>query len=84
MIRPVAVGRKNRLFAGSLRVGQRVASILSLLVTAKDNGLDPYSWLRDVDAGRLMGACMLMRDLLRNLARPKKSWRCQMRRAKAV
>lgn len=48
MIRPVAVGRKNWLFAGSLRAGQRMANILSLLETAKLNGLEPYAWLRDV------------------------------------
>ena len=48
-IRPVAVGRKNWLFAGSLRAGQRMASILSLLVeTAKLNDHDSYVWLRDV------------------------------------
>ncbi|WP_145504217.1 IS66 family transposase [Yersinia vastinensis] len=47
-IRPVAVGRKNWLFAGSLRAGQRMANILSLLETAKMNGLEPYGWLRDV------------------------------------
>ncbi|MEH0832400.1 IS66 family transposase, partial [Pectobacterium cacticida] len=47
-LRPVAVGRKNWLFAGSLRAGQRMASILSLLETAKLNGHDPYIWLRDV------------------------------------
>ncbi|WP_039992982.1 IS66 family transposase, partial [Serratia odorifera] len=48
VIRPVAVGRKNWLFAGSLRAGQRMANILSLLETAKLNGLEPYAWLRDV------------------------------------
>ncbi|PHM45576.1 IS66 family transposase [Xenorhabdus miraniensis] len=47
-IRPVAVGRKNWLFAGSLRAGQRLADILSLLETAKANQLDPFIWLRDV------------------------------------
>ncbi|HEY0209409.1 IS66 family transposase, partial [Acerihabitans sp.] len=47
-IRPVAVGRKNWFFAGSLRAGQRMAVILSLLETAKLNGQDPYIWLRDV------------------------------------
>ena len=48
VIRPVAVGRKNWLFAGSLPAGQRMAVILSLLETAKLNGLDPFIWLRDV------------------------------------
>ncbi|MBL5827572.1 transposase [Serratia fonticola] len=47
-IRPVAVGRKNWLFVGSLRAGQRMASILSLLETAKLNSHDPYVWLHDV------------------------------------
>lgn len=48
VIRPVAVGRKNWLFAGSLRAGLRMAAILSLLETAKLNGHDPYLWLWEV------------------------------------
>ncbi|NIG87836.1 MAG: transposase domain-containing protein [Serratia symbiotica] len=36
------------MFAGSLRAGQRMANILSLLETAKMNGLSPSMWLRDV------------------------------------
>ncbi|QLH63674.1 IS66 family transposase [Serratia symbiotica] len=47
-LRPVAVGRKNGLFAESLRAGQRMAAILNLLETAKLNGHDPSIWLRDV------------------------------------
>jgi hypothetical protein len=47
-IRPVAVGRKNWLFAGSLPAGQRMATLLSLLETARQNGLEPFIWLRDV------------------------------------
>lgn len=48
LIRPIALGRKNWLFAGSLRAGQRAAAIMSLLHTAKLNGHDPYQYLRDV------------------------------------
>jgi hypothetical protein len=33
-------------FVGSLRAGQSMAAILSLLETAKLNGHDPYIWLR--------------------------------------
>ena len=44
----VAVGRKNYLFAGSDRGGERAAAIYSLIETAKLNGLDPQAWLRDV------------------------------------
>mgnify|MGYP002621286781 FL=1 len=47
-IRPVAIGRKNWLFAGSHSAGQRAAAIMSLLATAKANGLDPHAWLTDV------------------------------------
>ena len=47
-IRPIAIGRKNWLFCGSESAGQRAAAIMSLLATAKANGLDPYAWLTDV------------------------------------
>lgn len=47
-IRPVALGRKNWLFAGSESAGQRAAAIMSLLATAKANGHDPHAWLSDV------------------------------------
>lgn len=47
-IRPIAIGRKNWLFCGSESAGQRAAAIMSLLATAKANGIDPYAWLVDV------------------------------------
>lgn len=47
-IRPIALGRSNWLFAGSLRAGQRAAAVMSLIQSAKLNGLDPYQYLRDV------------------------------------
>jgi transposase len=47
-IRPIALGRANWLFAGSLRAGQRAAAIMSLIGSAKMNDLDPYAYLRDV------------------------------------
>lgn len=47
-IRPVAIGRSNWLFAGSLRAGQRAANIMSLIQSAKLNGRDPYCYLKDV------------------------------------
>lgn len=46
-IRPIAVGRRNWLFTGSERAGQRAAAIQTLLGTAKLNGLDPAAWLKD-------------------------------------
>jgi hypothetical protein len=47
-VRPWALGRKNWLFAGSLRSGQRAANVMSLVQSAKINGLDPQAYLRDV------------------------------------
>jgi transposase len=47
-IRPVAVGRKNYLFAGSHEAAQRSAMLYSLLGTCKMHGIEPYAWLRDV------------------------------------
>ena len=47
-IRPIAIGRSNWLFAGSLRAGKRAAAIMSLVHSAKLNGHDPYLYLRDV------------------------------------
>lgn len=46
-IRPIALGKKNWLFAGSERAGRRAAVIQSLLGTAKLNGLDPAAWLKE-------------------------------------
>jgi len=47
VIRLIALGKKNWLFTGSERAGQRAAAIQTLLGTAKLNGLDPAGWLRD-------------------------------------
>lgn len=46
-IRPIALGRKNYLFAGSHAGAKNAAIIYSLLGTAKMNGLDPFEWLRN-------------------------------------
>ena len=46
-IRPIAIGKKHWLFAGSERAGRRAAAIQSLLATAKLNGLDPQRWLTE-------------------------------------
>jgi hypothetical protein len=47
-IRPVALGRKNHLFAGSDGGGARWATICSLIETCKLNGVEPYAYLKDV------------------------------------
>ena len=47
-LRVVALGRKNFLFAGSDGGGESAAAIYSLIGTAKLNGIDPESYLRNV------------------------------------
>jgi transposase len=47
-IRPVAIGRKNYLFAGSHEAAQRSAMLYSLLGTCKLHGINPFVWLRDI------------------------------------
>ncbi|MBK6618824.1 MAG: IS66 family transposase [Nitrosomonas sp.] len=46
-IRPIAIGKKNWLFTGSERAGQRAAAIQTLFGTAQLNKLDPAAWLAD-------------------------------------
>ncbi len=53
-IRPLALTRKNALFAGSDRGGQHWAVIASLVETCKLNGVDPQNYLADVIA-RIVG-----------------------------
>ena len=47
-IRPVALGRRNWLFAGSETGGQRAAQMYSLISTAKLNGIEPLAYLTDI------------------------------------
>lgn len=47
-IRPVAVGRRNWLFAGSERGGRAAATIYSLIESCRRVGVDPFLYLRDV------------------------------------
>jgi transposase len=51
-IRPIALGRKNHLFAGSDGGAERWAVVASLLATAKLNGVEPFDYLKDL-LGRL-------------------------------
>jgi transposase len=48
LIRPISIGRKNWLFAGSQRAGQRAAAAMSLIQSANINGLDLYAYLKDI------------------------------------
>ena len=47
-IRPLAIGRKNYLFAGNDGGGRTAALLYSLIASAKRHELDPFAYLRDV------------------------------------
>jgi hypothetical protein len=47
-IRPLGLGRKNYLFAGSDAGGRRAALMYTLIETAKMNDVDPEAWPTDV------------------------------------
>ncbi len=47
-VRPISLGRKNWLFAGSDAGGERAAIFYTLIRTAKMNGLEPEAYLRDI------------------------------------
>lgn len=45
-IRPLALGRKNYLFAGSHEAAQRIAMMYSFFGTCAANEVNPYEWLK--------------------------------------
>ncbi len=47
-MRPLGIGRKNWLFAGSDKGGERIANILTIIETAKLHGHNPEAYLADV------------------------------------
>jgi transposase len=47
-MRPVALGRKNAMFAGSDSGGRHWAMLSTLIQSAKLNGVEPQAWLTDV------------------------------------
>lgn len=46
-IRPLALGRKNYLFAGSHDAAQRIAMMYSFFATCKAKGVNPFEWLQN-------------------------------------
>jgi len=47
-IRPLALGRKNYLFAGSHKGAERAAMMYSFFASCKEHDVNPREWLRDV------------------------------------
>lgn len=47
-IRPLALGLKNYLFAGSHKAAQHAAMFYSFFASCKINNIEPQAWLTDV------------------------------------
>jgi len=47
-MKQVAIGRKNRLFLGSVAAGERMADLLTLVSSALRNDLDVWAYVKDV------------------------------------
>ena len=73
-IRPIAIGRNNWLFAGSLRAGKRAAAVMSLIQSAKLNGHDPYAYLKDVLTRLPMQRASMIGELLPHRWQPPTSF----------
>jgi len=63
-IRPVALGRKNYLFAGSHEAARRSGMLYSLLGTCKMHEINPYVWLKEVLARIATHPINKIQDLL--------------------
>lgn len=76
-IRPIALNRKNALFAGSDGGGENWAIVASLIETCKLNGVDPHAYLSGV-IGKIVGGHLVSRidELL--------PWACTPSRSKAA
>ena len=72
-MRPWALGRKNWLFAGSLRSGRRAAAVMSLIQSARLNGHDPYEYLKDVLARLPTQKASAINELLPHSWSPEKA-----------
>ncbi len=70
-IRPIAIGRNNWLFAGSLRAGQRGAAVMSLIQSPRLNGHDPYDYLKDVLTRLPTQRASLVHELLPHHLQPQ-------------
>ncbi|SEG45536.1 IS66 family transposase, partial [Algoriphagus boritolerans] len=47
-VRPLAIGRKNYLFAGSHNAAEMTAAMYSFMASCKKNNINEFEWLKDV------------------------------------
>ena len=57
-MRPVAIGRKNWMFVGSMPAGRRAAILMTLIASCRANLVEPWAWLRHVITQMPRGASL--------------------------
>jgi len=72
-IRPLALGRKNYLFAGSQAGGNAAALYLSLVESCRQNGVDPWKYFRDVFSRIMAHRSSKLRELLPDRWKPPRT-----------
>jgi transposase len=65
-IRPLALGRKNYMFAGSHESAQRIAMMYSFFGSCKLSGVEPYAWLKHTLENILDCNIQKLKELLPN------------------
>ena len=73
-IRPIALGRKNYLFAGSHEAAQRAAVIYSMVATCKKHEVNPELWLSDVLSRIATHPMKQVQELLPHHWKKRKGW----------
>ena len=69
-VRPLALGRKNYLFAGNHGAAENIAVLYSLLLNCKAAGVNPRAWLNDTLARVLSHPVNRIAELLPNKFNP--------------
>ncbi len=63
-IRPLAISRKNWLFAGSVKGGNSAALFLSLIESCRKNDVNPWEYLTDIFRRIMSHSASRLRELL--------------------
>jgi len=69
-IRPLAIGRKNWLFAGSVKGGNSAALFLSLIESCRKNSINPWEYLTDIFRRIMSHPVRRLRELLPDQWKP--------------
>ena len=62
-LRPISLGRKNYLFAGTHEAAQRAAMIYSFFAICKKHEVNPYQWLKHTLENIMISNHKNIRDL---------------------